>query len=152
MSQQNRKISTSRFGELDILDSAIMEIVGGVFGFPAEKNFVLLEYNPPFSWLQCVDNPELAFVVVNAAEFGDDYRVPIPVGDREMDLKAEDEVAIMNLVTVRPDPSMTTVNLRAPIIVSLRTMRGRQLIIDDERYPIRLPLWTPSSGGTPSSA
>jgi flagellar assembly factor FliW len=109
--------------------------------------FVLLEYSPPFSWLQSIENAELAFVVVNAAEFGEDYKVPLPLGDRDMELKEEDDdVAIMNLVTVRPNPSLTTVNLRAPIIVSLKTMKGRQVIIDDESYPIRLPLWSSAEG------
>ncbi len=150
-----QKISTSRFGELEVPEASIMQIIGGVLGFPDESMFVLLEYSPPFSWLQSVENPELAFVVVNAAEFGDEYVVPLPIGDHEIGLNKDDEVAIMNLVTVRPDPSMTTVNLKAPIIVCLRTMKGRQFILDDERYPIRLPLWgasdasaSPAEGGT----
>lgn len=147
MSDKMLKISTTRFGELEIAEDSVMELVGGVFGFPVEKLYVLLEYSPPFSWLQSIENAELAFVVVNAAEFGDDYKVPLPLGDRDMELKEEDEVAIMNLVTVRPNPSLTTVNLRAPIIVSLRTMKGRQVIIDDESYPIRLPLWSSAEGG-----
>jgi flagellar assembly factor FliW len=141
MSTKMQKISTSRFGELEVPEASIMQIIGGVLGFPDESMFVLLEYSPPFSWLQSVENPELAFVVVNAAEFGDEYKVPLPIGDHEMDLKEDDEVAIMNLVTVRPNPSMTTVNLKAPIVICLRTMKGRQSILDDERYPIRLQLW-----------
>jgi flagellar assembly factor FliW len=141
MSTKMQKISTSRFGELEVPEASIMQIIGGVLGFPNESMFVLLEYSPPFSWLQSVENPELAFVVVNAAEFGDEYKVPLPIGDHEIDLKEDDEVAIMNLVTVRPNPSMTTVNLKAPIVISLRTMKGRQSILDDERYPIRLQLW-----------
>jgi flagellar assembly factor FliW len=147
MSDKMQKISTSRFGELEVPEASIMQIIGGVFGFPDESMFVLLEYSPPFSWLQSVENPELAFVVVNAAEFGDEYAVPLPVGDHEIDLKEDDEVAIMNLVTVRPDPSMTTVNLKAPIVVCLRTMKGRQFILDDERFPIRLPLWSSQESG-----
>lgn len=149
MSEKMQKISTTRFGDLEVPEASIMQIIGGVFGFPSETMFVLLEYSPPFSWLQSVENPELAFVVVNAAEFGDEYVVPLPLGDHDTDLKKEDEVAIMNLVTIRPDPTLTTVNLKAPIVVNLRTMKGRQIVVDDERYPIRLPLW--NSGADPRS-
>ena len=144
MSDKNLKFKTTRFGELEVQESSLINIIGGVFGFPDEKQYVLLEYSPPFSWLQSIENPELAFVVVNAAEFGDEYKVPLPIGDRDLDLKEDDDVAIINLVTVRPNPSMTTVNLKAPIIVSLKTRVGRQVILDDERYPIRLPLWSAS--------
>jgi flagellar assembly factor FliW len=135
------KIQTTRFGELEVKTESIVTIVGGIVGFPAESKYVLLEYNPPFSWLQSTENPILAFVVVNAAEFGDAYVVPLPFGDHEIDLKDTDDVAILNLVTVRDDPTLTTVNLKAPVIVNLRTMKGRQVILDDERYPVRLPLW-----------
>ena len=47
----------------------------------------------------------------------------------------------MNLVSVRPDPTMTTVNLKAPVIVNLRNRRGRQTVLDNSRYPVRMPLW-----------
>lgn len=135
------KISTSRFGDFDVSVSTVIDVIGGVIGFPGLSKFVLLEYNPPFSWLQSTESPELAFVVVNGAEFGDNYRFPVPYGDRDLDLKEEDDIAIVNLVSVRPDPSMTTVNLKAPVIVNLRTMRGRQVVLDDPRFPMRFPLW-----------
>ena len=138
------KFQTSRFGELEVPASSVIDIVGGIIGFPKQHRYVLLEYNPPFSWLQALDEPSLAFVVVNAAEFGEGYTFRLPVGDKELDLETEDEVAIVNLVTVRPDPMQTTVNLKAPVLVNLKNMRGRQMVLDDQRYPTRLPLWTPA--------
>lgn len=134
-------IQTSRFGVLEVPSASVITLIPGVIGFPDLSRFTLLEYNPPFSWLQSLDRADLAFVVVNAAEFGDDYVVPLPIGDREMDLKESDDVAIINLVSVRPDPTLTTVNLKAPIIVNLRTMRGKQVVLDDARYPVRMQLW-----------
>lgn len=137
------KIPTSRFGELEVQESSIVHIIGGILGFPEESRFVLLEYNPPFSWFQSTENPDLAFVVVNAAEFGAEYQISLPVGDPDLDMFEEDSVAILNLVTVRPDPTMTTVNLKAPIVICLKNMRGKQVVLDDERYPVRFPLWSP---------
>lgn len=136
------KIPTSRFGELEVSESSVVNIIGGVFGFPGDSKFVLLEYNPPFSWFQSTENPDLAFVVVNAAEFGSEYQISLPVGDPDLDMFEEDSVAILNLVTVRPDPTMTTVNLKAPIVICLKNMKGRQIILDDERYPVRFPLYS----------
>lgn len=137
------KISTTRFGELEIPVASIITIVNGVIGFPQTTKYTLLEYNPPFSWLQSVDVADLAFVVVNGAEFGEAYAFPLPVGDRDIELREDDDVAVINLVSVRPDPTMTTVNLKAPIIVNLRSLRGRQIVLDDQRFPVRMPLWAP---------
>lgn len=136
------KFNTTRFGELEVPTTAVITVLNGVIGFPQSERFTLLEYNPPFSWLQSVENEELAFVVVSGAEFGDGYRFPVPYGDRDMDLQDEDEIAIVNLVSVRPDPTQTTVNLKAPLIVNLRNMKAKQIVLDDPKFPIRMPLWS----------
>lgn len=135
------RFHSSRFGAQEVPIEKVFNICGGIIGFPEFTNYTVLEYTPPFSWLHCVDRGDLAFVVVNAAEFGAEYVVPLPIGDRDIDLRAEDDVAIMNLVSVRPDPTMTTVNLKAPVIVNLRNRRGRQIVLDNSRYPVRMPLW-----------
>ncbi len=145
------KFKSSRFGDLEVAASSVMELIGGVIGFPNFNRYVVLDYNPPFSWLHSVESPELAFVIVNGAEFGTDYSFPLPIGDRDLDLRQEDDIAIINLVSVRPTIAETTVNLKAPIIVNLKNLRGRQIILDDPRFPTRFPLWTTKEGqNTPS--
>lgn len=135
------KIKTSRFGELDIQSSAVIDILAGLIGFPQYHKFVMIEYTAPFSWLQSVESPELAFVIVNAAEFGDNYTFELPKGDRDLDITPDDEVAIFNIVSIRPNAGDSTVNLKAPVIVNLRNRKARQVILDDQRFPTRMPLW-----------
>ena len=145
MSDEGKKdilrVESTRFGVLEIPSSSIIYIMGGIIGFPGLSRYTLLEYNPPFSWLQSLDRADLAFVVVNAAEFGEEYSFPLPAGDKDLDLTGTDDVAIINLVSVRPDPTMTTVNLKAPVIVNLRNMNGRQVVLDNPKFPVRMPLW-----------
>jgi len=136
------KINTTRFGELEIDPQTLIELPSGLIGFPAAKSFVLLEYTQPFSWLQCLELPDLAFVVVSASEFGEQYSFDLPLQDRAVDLNETDEVAIFNLVTIRPDASLSTVNLKAPVVVNLRNRKGKQVILDDTRYPTRMPLYS----------
>lgn len=135
------KFASTRFGQLEVSPSALITIPGGIIGFADLTKYVLLDYNPPFSWLHSVEQSDLAFVVVNAAEFGDEYTFPLPVGDRDLDLRDSDMPAIMNLVSVRSDPKLTTVNLKAPIVVNPRTMIGKQVVLDNPRFPVRMPLW-----------
>ncbi len=142
------KIKSSRFGDFEVEPSSVIEIVGGIIGFPTFTKYVLLDYNPPFSWLHSTENADLAFVVVNAGEFGDNYSFPLPFGDRVIELTERDEVAIVNLVSVRENPAQTTVNMKAPVIVNLTNRKGRQLVLDDHRYSVRFSLFSSEEEGT----
>lgn len=144
-SEETIKFASSRFGEQVVPVSSVIEIVGGLIGFTDFTKFVLLDYNPPFSWLHSIETPELAFVVVNGAEFGDHYSFPLPKDDKELDFGPDPDYAVVNLVSVRPHPLPTTVNLKAPIVVNLKNKRGRQLVLDMSNFPTQLPLWADGS-------
>jgi flagellar assembly factor FliW len=111
----------------------------------------MLDHKPPFSWLHSIDDPNLAFVVVDGFEFGPQFDVKPPIGDKDTDLKAEDEYAILVIVTVRPDPKLTTANLKAPVFVNMRNRKGVQTIIDDPRFSTRFPLWSEQPEGYASA-
>lgn len=135
-------VPSSRFGDLEVPADSVIEFPGGIIGFPSAKSFIMLEHKPPFSWLQSTQDPDLAFVVVDGFEFGQQFDVKPPVGDRDTDFREDDEYAILIIVTVRPDPRMTTANLKAPLFVNMRNRRGLQVIFDDPRYSTRFPLWS----------
>lgn len=134
-------IRSTRFGEIQVRSDRVITVLGGIIGFPKEKYFVLLDYNPPFSWLHSTENPDLAFVVVNSAEFGSAYTDIIPTVDSELGLNSADDLSIMNVVTFRSDPGDATVNLKAPIIVNVQSLVGRQIILDHAELSTRTPLF-----------
>lgn len=142
-------LQSSRFGALTLAEDSIVEFPSGLIGFPDSKKYVLLEYKAPFSWFHSVEDSNLAFVVVDGVEFGDNYKVTPPYGDKQCDFREGDEFAVLVIVTVRSDPRMTTANLKAPLFVNLRTRKGVQVIFDDPRYSTRHPLWS-ASEPTPS--
>lgn len=135
-------IQTSRFGELSVPASSIIEFPSGLVGMGESKRFVLLEYKAPFSWLQSVDNAGLAFVVIDGAELVSAFNMAIPRDSKEFDFKADDEIAVLVIITVRPNPKETTANLKGPLFVNLRNRRGIQWIYDDARLSARHPLWS----------
>ena len=135
-------LESSRFGQLPVPADSVIEFPSGLIGFPRSQRFVMLEHKPPFSWLHSVDDPNLAFVVVDGFEFGDNYKVKPPYGDKDIDLNEDDDYAILVIVTVRPDPSDTTANLKAPLFVNVRNRLGTQVIFDDQRFSTRFPLWS----------
>ena len=140
-------VASSRFGDLEVTADSVIEFPSGLIGFPRAKRFIMVEHKAPFSWLQCVDESTLAFVVVDGFEFGKQFELKPPLGDKDCDFREEDEFAILLIVTVRPDPKMTTANLKAPLFVNIKNRRGVQVIFDDPRYSIRFPLWGESGGG-----
>lgn len=140
---------STRFGEFTVPVETVITIPSGIIGFPHTTRFVMLDHKHPFSWLHSIEDPNLAFVVVDGFEFGQQFEVKPPVGDKDTDLKADDEYAILIIVTVRSDPRLTTANLKAPVFVNMRNRKGVQIIIDDPRYSTRFPLWSdePAAGG-----
>ena len=61
------KIKTIRFGEIDIPEEEFILMKGSILGFERLSRFVLLiqDEKTPLWWLQAVDDPAVAFVVVN---------------------------------------------------------------------------------------
>jgi flagellar assembly factor FliW len=139
--QETITFQSSRFGELSVPASSIIEFPSGLVGFPRRMNFVMLDYTAPFSWLHSIEDPSLAFVVVDGFEFGRQFNFKPPIGDKEIDLKEDDEFAILVIVTVRPDPKLTTANLKAPVFVNVRTRKGIQVIYDNPTLSTRYLLW-----------
>ena len=73
------KITTTRFGTVQIRENSIIKMPFGMLGFPDKKKFVILQHkdNSPFFWYQSVDDPKLAFVITNPFIFKPDYQIDL---------------------------------------------------------------------------
>lgn len=130
-----------RYGEYEVASDVVISFPSGIIGFPNSKEFILLEYKEPFSFLQSVSEVDVSFVVIDGFDTMQSMNLKAPVGDVEIDLKEGDEYAVMLIVTIRNDPRDNTVNLKAPIFVNLKNRKGVQIIYDDQRLSTREPLW-----------
>lgn len=150
MSEEGTKteitFQSTRFGELTVSADAVIDFVAGLIGFARQQRFVMLDYKAPFSWLHSIEDPNLAFVVIDGFEFGKAYELKPPYGDKDIDLKEGDEYAVLVVVTVRSDPRMTTANLKAPLFVNLRNKKGVQVIFDSPNLSTRFSLWGGEEG------
>ena len=146
------KIQTSRFGILDVSDENLLNFSLGLVGFPACRRFVVLDAgkDSDYQWFQSVDEPTLAFVIMDVHLLQPDFRVDVPdEGLRELDITQTDTVLILVVVTIPPgNPDLATANLRAPLVVNLRTRKGKQMILH-ESIPLRFPLLQASAEGKP---
>ena len=109
------------------------------------KKFAIVDNNPnsPFKWLQSVADPELAFPITLTDYFDIEYDIEIPEEDIKL-LEAEnaDDIMALNIVSIpQGNPQASTMNLRAPIIVNTQNHKAAQIILKDNKYDIRYPLF-----------
>ena len=136
-------IDTTRFGPVEIDPEAIITLPKGLIGFPTAKRFALLEYKPghPFRWLQSLDDPSLAFLVMDPLGFFPDYEVELTDEDaRSLKLKDPKDALVLTTISVRQSPLTLTTNLLGPVVIGLKTRKAMQVVLDADRYSTRHPL------------
>ena len=146
------KCRSTRFGSFDVSDNSIVRFPVGLLGFPDSQRYVILDHDTevPFKWLQSIDEPGLAFVILDPAVFHDDYHVSVPADIlAETNNGKEEDLALVVILTIpSDDPVHITANLRGPLVISHKTKLGAQLVLSEE-YPTRYPLF-PASPSQPS--
>ena len=140
------KAATRLFGEIEIDESKIITFEDGIIGFPDMKKFTLIfdeekEGRPSISWLQSMDEPEIAFPVMDPLFVCEIYN---PSVEDEL-LKnlgtiKEDNLYVLVTVTVPQDIKELAVNLKAPIVINTDTRKASQIIVEDD-LPVRYRIY-----------
>lgn len=113
-------IETTRSGQLTVANDRIITVVDGLLGFPGYTRYVIFNHGDDmeisFRWLQSVDNPALAFVMIDPWVFKADYAIELPDEICESpEISAAQPSVILAIVTVPLGPAlMTTVNSYEP--------------------------------------
>jgi flagellar assembly factor FliW len=134
-------LKTRYFGELEISEEQVINFKHGIPGFENVKRFVLIDSDvedSPFKWMQGVDEPRPAFVIVDPFVIRKDYEIRLDDEVlNELEIKSPSDVSVFCIVVVPDDISKMTVNLQAPVVINCANRRGRQLILDTDRYGVR---------------
>lgn len=135
---------SSRFGTLNIDDDSVLTFPSGLLGFPESRRYVMLDHDTeaPFKWLQSLEDPAVAFVIIDPDLLLTDYHIGVS-GDvlAELQGSEEDELSTAVILTIpSEDPGRMTANLRGPLLMNQRTKLCKQLVLSDE-FPTRHPLF-----------
>lgn len=133
-------IQTKYLGETSISDNKILTFDKGLPGFEEESEFILLDISDEvvFQILQSVQSPELAFFVVNPYYFFEGYEFKLNEPTIEaLDIKDENDVVVLTVMTLKEPFSDSTINLKAPLIINLANRRGKQYILEEANYSMR---------------
>jgi flagellar assembly factor FliW len=139
------RLKTSRFGEIEIDQTRSLHFPDGILGFPEHKEYVILEHKPgsPFCWLQSMESPDLAFVMVDPLLVKSDFLDGLSPSDRRL-FETEEGVrkAVFALVTIPPGRvDRMTVNLLGPVLINLETHTAKQVILANSGYSHRHPFF-----------
>ena len=133
-------IKTAYMGEVEILEDEVLTFEHGLPGFEDEKKFVILEIggNKNFKVLQSIMTEKLAFIVTNPYNLLDNYSFDLEESIvYSLQITDEQEVAVLAIVSLKESLASSTVNLKAPIIININKNIAKQVILNNEDYPIR---------------
>jgi flagellar assembly factor FliW len=141
------KINTKIFGEIEIADEKIVTFENGIIGFPEMKRFALLHDEEKgtdvgIRFLQSLDEPAFAMPVMNPLIVKPDYNPEV-----EDQLLAElgeispDDLLVLVTVSIPGDIQKMSVNLQGPIVINVEKHKACQVIVDNNGYPVKFPIY-----------
>lgn len=139
-SLERMTIITRQFGSIDYAEEAVITFPEGLLGFERMHRFLLIDQPEvePLRWLQSLDEPQIAFTVIEPELVFPDFKVHLTASDREgLGLAAGVEPRLLVLVTVPKDPADMTANLMGPLVLHPQNRLGRQLVLHDSPHGTR---------------
>jgi flagellar assembly factor FliW len=133
-------IQSTRLGQLEVPEEAIIKFPKGLPGFQNEAAFALVPHGPdsPFAFLQSVSEPDLTFLVADPFSFFNDYEFELDdEWAQEIGLSEKAPPKVFNIVTVPDKVEEMTANLLAPIIINIQTGTAVQVVLEKTVFSTR---------------
>lgn len=140
-------IKTKCFGDVDVAQEKIIRFDNGLMGFEDYKEYTILfdsekKAGKTIMWLQSVEEQALALPVIDPMLITEKYD---PIVEDELLSSigeiGEEDLLILVTLTVPGDITRMTANYKAPIIINAGTLKGVQLIAENEDYMVKHPVY-----------
>lgn len=122
-----------------------MEIIfeKGIPGFEEYKKFELneIEENKDLKMIVSKEDSNIGFVSISPFKVKNNYEINL--NDEiinELKIERAEDVLVLNIITLGKTLESSTVNLKAPLIINIKNSKGKQLILQDDKYKIKEPL------------
>ena len=139
------KLSTKYHGIREYQQEDIITFNKGIPGFEGLRKFILftVEDNNIFSILHSIEDETIGIILVSPFNVDKNYEFNL---DDEivssLKINNPSQVLVLNTVTLNSDIKNITVNLKAPIVINNELKLGEQVILDNEKYQVKHPLFT----------
>ena len=138
------ELVTKHHGVITYSDEDIVVFKKGLPGFKDLKKFIIfpLESNEDFSILHSTEDSEVGLILVSPFTILLDYEFKIPdTFIKELQIEKPEDVLVLTTVTLSSNIENMTTNLKAPMIINIKEKLGEQLILDNDKYKIKQPLF-----------
>ncbi len=131
------KVDTYLFGELEVSPEKVITFPNGLVAFEEAKRFTLIheedEAIPNSFTLQSLDDPALAFQIVDPTDLGFSYELALSDEEKALlQTPASEDVAVMQMLFKKEEDGKTAIspNLRAPLLINIRARVGIQKVME----------------------
>ena len=135
-------VQTQIAGPREVEASSILRFVTPLLGFDHLERFITFKTQEgPLHWLQSVEDPQVAFCLLEPFAAGMDVDMEINAADAvDIGSVNEAEIEVYTVLVLEKDPAKIRTNLRAPILVCRRTGLAKQLVLSNAKLPIQFHL------------
>lgn len=139
------KVETYLFGAVEVDPEKVIEFPNGLVGFEQNKRFMMVHEEsagqPSSYTLQSLDDPNLAFQIVDPVTLGFNYELNLSDAETAI-LKAPvpEDVLVMQVLFKQEEggKAQITPSLRAPLLINTRARIGLQKVMETLRSNITL--------------
>lgn len=129
------KFETYLFGSVEIDPEKIITFPNGLVGFESCKRYTLVQEGEPGTsfTLQSLDDPALAFQIVDPTTLGFNYELALTDAESALlQSPAADDVAVMQVLYKKEGEGKAAIapNLRAPLLINLQAKVGLQKVME----------------------
>lgn len=137
-------LKTKYHGEINYDNHEVITFKKGLLGFQNLKKFIVfpLKDNKVFNVVHSIEDTGIGFVVSSPFNINKNYEFRLSQNTlEELNIEDSNEVLVLNILTINSDIKKTTVNLRAPLIINIKSKLGQQIILNNEEYSIKAPIF-----------
>lgn len=131
-------IDSPKLGTVQIPEDQIITFDHGLLGFNDQHRYALLARpeTMPLLLLQCVDRPDLSFLVAEPFSLVDHFKLGrLQSTLHELEARSHEDLQVLVALTIPPGrPGEATANLVSPILINHQSHLGKQVVMENHNF------------------
>ena len=129
--------------QVTVEEEQLIHFEFGLPGFEDLKIYAIIEieeYNP-FLLLHSVEDQSIAMVILKSNLLDEENEFEIPENKlKNLKEKGKNEFEIFFILKIHEDDKQITANVKAPVLINFVNQKGSQIILDDDKLSMDLPI------------
>lgn len=134
------KVKTTRFGELEVNPTDIINFTEGLLGFEHLKKYFVVDPGDStlILWLQSTEEEKVAFPIIEPKIFKQDYIAKLlPADLNGLELESLQSAKLYSILTIPANVTEMSANLKAPVVINSQKKVGKQIVLQDSKLSVK---------------